>query len=155
MNLKNDLNDKIFGLIAGVAEKLAVDVFVIGGWVRDLLLKRQSKDIDFVVVGDGIVFANELSLALGKAKVSVFKRFGTAMINYRDYELEFVGARKESYSSDSRNPEVKPGSLADDQRRRDFTINTLAISLNKNSLGDLIDPFKGIVDLKMGLSKPL
>lgn len=133
--------------VAEISRTKNISVFVVGGFVRDFLLNRECKDIDFVSLGRGI----ELAEALGKAvnvKVNVFKNFGTAMLRYGDYELEFVGARKESYSRDSRKPIVEDGSLQDDQNRRDFTINAMAISLQSENFGELIDPFNGISDLK-------
>ncbi len=139
----------IFKLIAEVVEELQVEAYVIGGFVRDRLLHRESKDIDIVVVGSGIELAERVALRLGpRAKVSVFKNFGTAMVKYKDLELEFVGARKESYRSDSRKPIVENGTLEDDQKRRDFTINALAMGLNKHNYGELVDPFNGVEDLE-------
>jgi len=150
MNYKNKLSHKIFKLISETAEHQGVRVFIIGGWVRDLILERKSKDLDFVVEGSGIDLASEIAVQLN-AKLSVFKNFGTAMIRMHDedfaQELEFVGARKESYRRESRKPIVEDGSLEDDQNRRDFTINALAISLNKENYGDLIDPFNGVADI--------
>jgi len=142
------LNDPIFSIISKVAEQNNTSVYVIGGYVRDVYLNRVSKDIDIVALGSGIEIAEKVAKALGpKVKVSVFKNFGTAMLKYGDYEVEFVGARKESYRSDSRKPIVENGTLEDDQKRRDFTINALAISLNEKDFGKLLDPFQGRVDL--------
>lgn len=142
------VSDKIFADVAEVAERENVDVFVIGGYVRDRFLKRPGKnDIDIVVDGDGVDFARKLAAHLKVKKVSIFKTYGTAMFVYKDTELEFVGARKESYNFDSRNPIVERGSIEDDQKRRDFTINALAISLNKRNFGELVDPFDGLEDL--------
>jgi putative nucleotidyltransferase with HDIG domain len=138
----------IFKQIADCADQLGVQAFVIGGFVRDLLLKRPSKDIDIVCLGSGIALAEALSEALPeKPFVSVFKNFGTAMLHAGEWEVEFVGARRESYRSDSRKPIVENGTLADDQNRRDFTINALAISLNGATFGQLLDPFDGVADL--------
>ena len=149
-NYKKSLEDSIFKIIAGSAKELSVDSFVIGGFVRDLLLERgKSKDIDIVAVGSGIELAKKVAAKLeGKPKVSVFKNFGTAMIKHHSWEIEFVGARTESYTRDSRKPVVEDGTLLDDQKRRDFTINTMAISLNETDFGQLIDPFNGVTDLK-------
>ena len=148
-NHKKALENSIFLTISESAEELGVDCYVIGGFVRDYLLKRGSaKDIDVVAIGSGIDLAKKVASKLpGKPEVSVFKNFGTAMVKYGDLELEFVGARKESYHTDSRKPVVEDGTLEDDQKRRDFTINALAISLNKFNYGDLLDPFNGIKDL--------
>ena len=151
--MKINLTTKIFKIISETANKNNVKVFVIGGYVRDIFLKRKSKDIDFVVLGSGIDFAKKLNLILKSSKVSYFKNFGTAMIKYKDLELEFVGARKESYNRESRNPIIEEGSLEDDQNRRDFTINALAISLNNEDYGDVIDPFNGIMDLEKRIIK--
>ena len=154
MNFTNHLGQHVvFQVIAQVARQLEMKTYVVGGFVRDLLLERPSKDIDLVCVGDGIELAQAVAQALTllpghTTQVSVFKNFGTAMIKHNDYELELVGARKESYRSDSRKPEVVPGTLEDDQRRRDFTINALAISLNAEDYGQLIDPFDGVADLR-------
>ncbi|MEA5005139.1 MAG: HD domain-containing protein [Rikenellaceae bacterium] len=146
----NFLNKKIFTIIAEESIKLNVRAFVIGGYVRDCFLDRKSKDIDIVVEGSGIELAERVAQRL-KVNVSVFKNFGTAMLRSRDTEVEFVGARKESYRSDSRKPIVEDGSLADDQLRRDFTINALAFSLQKEDFGNLVDPFGGVKDLQNGI----
>ena len=147
------LQHKIFKCISECADELGLETFVIGGYVRDVLLNRkESKDIDIVCVGSGIELAKKVALKLhGKPKIQVFKNFGTAMVNHKDLELEFVGARKESYQKDSRKPSVKNGSLEDDQNRRDFTINTLALCLNEDRFGELLDPFNGISDLEKGI----
>lgn len=145
----NELNHKIFQTISDVADQLQVETYVIGGFVRDIYLKRPSKDIDIVTIGSGIELANQVSKQLKpKPKVNVFKNFGTAMLKFKDMEIEFVGARKESYQRDSRKPIVENGTLEDDQNRRDFTINALALSLNKHNFGELLDPFDGLEDLK-------
>jgi len=144
------LNKKIFRTIAGEAEGLNVRAFVIGGYVRDCFLDRKSKDIDIVVEGSGIELAEKVAAKL-RVKVTVFKSFGTAMIKSGDTEIEFVGARKESYRSNSRKPVVEDGSLEDDQLRRDFTINALAFSLQKEDYGNLVDPFRGVKDLQEGI----
>ncbi len=143
-----NLTTKIFKIISDVAEQNNVKVYVVGGYVRDFYLKRISKDIDFVVLGSGIKFTEKLNKILKSNKVSYFKNFGTAMIKYKDYELEFVGARKESYNRNSRKPIVEEGSLTDDLNRRDFTINAIAVSLNKNDYGKVIDLFNGLNDIK-------
>ncbi len=141
-----------FTTIAKTADKLNIKTFVIGGFVRDLLLNRPSKDVDFVVLGSGIDFARQLATAFGKGtEARYFKNFGTAMVRFKNWELEFVGARKESYRSDSRKPIVENGNLKDDQRRRDFTINALSISLNQDDFGELHDPFNGLDDMKKKL----
>ncbi|GBU07583.1 tRNA nucleotidyltransferase [Bacteroidales bacterium] len=143
------LQDKLFHNISLCADELNVETYIIGGYVRDMILRRPSKDVDVVCVGSGINLASAFAKSLGKgAKLSVFKNFGTAQVKYKDSEIEFVGARKESYSRDSRKPIVEDGSLEDDQNRRDFTINALAISLNKATFGDFIDPFGGIEDMQ-------
>ena len=149
MNLAKELKHPIFKTITKAADQLGVDTYVIGGFVRDLILKRKKPtDLDFVCVGSGIELAEKVSELLpGNPKVQVFKNFGTAMIKLDDLELEFVGARKESYRSDSRKPIVENGTLEDDQNRRDFTINALAIQLNKEGYGKLLDPFNGLDDL--------
>lgn len=143
------LQDKVFQVISECADELNLETYVIGGYVRDIFLKRASKDIDIVTVGSGIELAEKVYRKLGKgAKFSFFKNFGTAQVKTGDWDLEFVGARKESYSHDSRNPVVENGTLEDDQNRRDFTINALALCLNKNRYGELVDPFDGLTDLK-------
>ena len=150
------LNDKIFEILSSVVTTEKVQAYVIGGWVRDCILKRDhpDKDIDIVVIGSGIDIARKVAKKLSPSlKVTVFKNFGTAMIRKDDYELEFVGARKESYRLESRKPIVEDGSLDDDQKRRDFTINAMAISLNKDNFGDLIDPFGGVTHLKQKMIK--
>ena len=150
MNLAKELKHPIFKTITKAADQLGVETYVIGGFVRDLILERQEpKDIDFVCVGSGIKLAEKVAKLLPeKPKVQVFKNFGTAMIKLQDLELEFVGARKESYRADSRKPIVENGTLQDDQNRRDFTINAIAIQLNKEQYGTLLDPFSGIEDLQ-------
>ena len=146
------IQDHPISVVKSKAQELGLETYIIGGFVRDQLLSRSSKDIDFVSVGNGIDLAKQVSIELGKgAKFSVFKTYGTASIHWKKYELEFVGARKESYREDSRNPEVSTGTLEDDQNRRDFTINAMAISLNQGSEGELIDPFDGQKDLKRKL----
>ena len=148
--MKYTLNHPIFKKISECADKLNLPCFVIGGFVRDLILKRESNDIDVVVLGSGIEMATELKKTLGKgAYLSVFKNFGTAQVKYKDTEVEFVGARKESYSRDSRKPIVENGTLEDDQNRRDFTINAMAICLNKDRFGELVDPFNGVRDIEL------
>lgn len=149
-NYKEALNHSIFEIVAQAAQKLGVDAYVIGGFVRDYILQRDSKkDIDIVAVGSGIDLALEVSELLpNKPKVQVFKNYGTAMLRFNDIDIEFVGARKESYRADSRNPLVENGTLQDDQNRRDFTINAMAFSLNKESFGNLVDPFNGMIDLQ-------
>lgn len=130
---------------------MKIDTYVIGGWVRDLLLRRPSKDVDIVTPQDGIDLAKKTAEILGHKPVHIFKTYGTAMVKSDHIEYEFVGARKESYVHNSRNPEVTPGSLSDDQKRRDFTINTLSIALTGPSKGKFIDPFNGIEDLRNGI----
>lgn len=150
MNYKSALNNTIFEVISKASQELNIESYVIGGFVRDLLLKRGTKkDIDVVAVGSGIVLALTVSELLPKRpKVQVFKTYGTAMLRFEDTDIEFVGARKESYNHDSRNPIVENGTLQDDQNRRDFTINALALSLNPSNFGELLDPFAGISDLE-------
>ena len=142
----------IFHLIGDTADELNLDCYVVGGYVRDLFLERPSNDIDVVVVGSGIQVANALRKKMGrKANISVFKNFGTAQVKYKGMEIEFVGARRESYSHDSRKPIVEDGTLEDDQNRRDFTVNAMAIQLNRAHFGELVDPFGGIEDLEDGI----
>lgn len=146
------LDKDIFHTISEVADQLGVDCYVVGGYVRDIFLQRPSNDIDVVVVGSGIEVASALKQRLGKkAHLSVFRNFGTAQVKYKNTEVEFVGARKESYNHDSRKPIVEDGTLEDDQNRRDFTINAMAICLNANRFGELVDPFYGIEDLEDGI----
>ena len=143
------LDKKIFHLIGQTADELELECYVVGGYVRDLFLERPSKDIDVVVVGSGIALAEALGSKLGRgAHVSVFRNFGTAQLKYHGIEVEFVGARKESYSHDSRKPIVEDGTLEDDQNRRDFTINALAVCLNQSRFGELVDPFDGVWDME-------
>jgi poly(A) polymerase len=146
------LNEEIFKTIRRCADDLNVDAYAIGGYVRDIFLKRTSKDIDIVTIGKGIDLATKLHETLGEGShLSVFKNFGTAQVKYKDLEIEFVGARKESYNRNSRKPVVENGTLTDDQNRRDFTINALAIGVSKNNFGQLLDPFGGMEDLKKGI----
>ena len=155
MTYKSALNNKIFEVISQASQELNVESYVIGGFVRDLLLERDfKKDIDIVAVGSGIELALKVSELLPKKpKVQVFKTYGTAMLRFEDTEIEFVGARKESYHFESRNPVVENGTLEDDQNRRDFTINALALSLNESNFGELLDPFNGIEDMKNKIIK--
>ena len=149
MELKEHFNNKIFHQISETADELGLECYVVGGYVRDIFLNRPSKDIDVVVVGSGIKMAEAFGKKLGRgAHVSVFRNFGTAQVKFRDTEVEFVGARKESYSHDSRKPIVENGTLEDDQNRRDFTINAMAVCLNHERFGELVDPFGGLDDLK-------
>ena len=146
------LDKDIFHTISEVADQLGVDCYVVGGYVRDIFLERPTNDIDVVVVGSGIEVASALKQRLGKkAHLSVFRNFGTAQVKFKNTEVEFVGARKESYNHDSRKPIVEDGTLEDDQNRRDFTINAMAICLNANRFGELVDPFYGIEDLEDGI----
>lgn len=151
MNLTDKISHPIFKVVAQCAEQQGVRAFAIGGFVRDSILGRETKDIDIVSEGAGIELAESVAKKLGGVKVSVFKRFGTAMLNHDGVEVEFVGARKESYDPNSRKPAVEDGTLEDDQNRRDFTINAMAISLNSEDFGELIDPFNGIADLNAGV----
>jgi putative nucleotidyltransferase with HDIG domain len=155
MNYKSALNNKIFEVISKASQELNIESYVIGGFVRDLILKRDfKKDIDIVAVGSGIELALKVSELLPKKpKVQVFKTYGTAMLRFEDTEIEFVGARKESYTHDSRNPIVENGTLEDDQNRRDFTINALALSLNETNFGELLDPFGGLTDIENKILK--
>lgn len=144
-----ELKGSIFPLMGAVADELGLECYVIGGYVRDLILQRPSKDIDVVVVGSGIDMAQAVARKLGRgAHLSVFRTYGTAQVKCRCYELEFVGARRESYRRESRNPIVEDGTLEDDQNRRDFTVNALAICLNKDRYGELLDPFGGLADME-------
>ncbi|HRH04057.1 MAG TPA: HD domain-containing protein [Bacteroidia bacterium] len=152
--MKAHLTHPVFKIVSDCSSTLQVQSYVIGGWVRDLLLKRPCKDIDIVAIGSGIELAKAVSKKLGTDyPVTIFKNFGTAHIKYHDYDIEFVGARKESYRSDSRKPIVEDGTLEDDQNRRDFTINALAISLANATYGQMIDPFNGYEDLQSQLIK--
>ena len=148
MNLKQDIDKQIFHLIGQAADEMGREAYVVGGYVRDIFLNRTSKDIDFVTVGSGIELAQKVASLLGKgAHLSVFATYGTAQVKWKGLELEFVGARKESYTRDSRNPIVENGTLEDDQKRRDFTINAMAICVNGDRFGELVDPFNGLIDL--------
>ena len=155
MNHKDALQNPIFEIISQASKNLNLESYVIGGFVRDYFLKRgTAKDIDVVAVGSGISLAKQVAKLLpNKPNVQVFKTYGTAMLRYNDIEVEFVGARKESYNEDSRNPVVENGSLQDDQNRRDFTINALALALNEDNFGDVLDPFNGLADLDAKLIK--
>ncbi|MGC6431484.1 MAG: CCA tRNA nucleotidyltransferase [Jejuia sp.] len=155
MNYKEALKNKIFQIISQSSNELNLESYAIGGFVRDYLLQRgNSKDIDIVAIGSGIELAKQVAKNLPNTpKVQVFKTYGTAMLRFEDIEVEFVGARKESYSEDSRNPVVEDGTLQDDQNRRDFTINALALSLTKENFGDLLDPFNGVRDLQNKIIK--
>ncbi len=151
-DLAGILNKDIFHKISAAADGLDVECYVVGGYVRDLFLERPSNDIDVVVVGSGIQVADALKKELGKkARITVFRNFGTAQVKYKNLEVEFVGARKESYSHDSRKPAVEDGTLEDDQNRRDFTINAMAVCLNSSRFGELVDPFCGIDDIEDGI----
>ena len=155
--IDNSFSGKIFEVISQMADKKGLECYVIGGYVRDVILHRKSKDIDIVTVGQGIELAEAVAAALGgNTKLSVFKSYGTAQVKYKDTEIEFVGARKESYQRSSRNPIVEDGTLEDDQNRRDFTINALAVCLNKSRYGELLDPFGGLEDMeKLIIRTPL
>lgn len=157
MNLTADLQDNVFRIVGEVADQLGREVYVVGGYVRDIFLGRPSDDIDFVTVGSGIELAKAVAARLGKrARLSVFANYGTAQVRWGRYELEFVGARRESYRRESRNPIVEDGTLEDDQQRRDFTVNAMAVCLNADRFGELVDPFNGIVDLhRQELRTPL
>lgn len=150
-NYSDALTHKVFNVVRSITMETGERAFVIGGFVRDLLLERPSKDIDIVVVGRGIELAEKVHAAFRGSHLSVFKNFGTAMVKIRDVEVEFVGARRESYQRDSRKPIVEDGTLEDDQNRRDFTINALALSLNDDDFGQLVDPFNGVEDLQNGI----
>lgn len=148
MNLKEHLSHPVFRLVGSVADEVGQPCLVVGGYVRDIFLERHSTDIDFVTVGSGIRIAENLAAKLGpKTSLAVYRNFGTAQVKYKGLELEFVGARKESYSHDSRKPIVENGTLEDDQKRRDFTINAMAVSVNDANFGELVDPFGGLDDL--------
>lgn len=155
MNYKQALNNPIFKIISKASQELGLESYVIGGFVRDFLLQRDfKKDIDVVAIGSGIDLALKVSELLpNKPKVQVFKNYGTAMLRYKEIDIEFVGARKESYTEESRNPTVENGTLEDDQNRRDFTINALAFSLNPKNYGELVDPFNGLQDLENKIIK--
>ena len=147
--INQHLSKPIFGVLSEAADELELETYLIGGFVRDIFLYRKSNDIDIVTVGNGIELAKLVAKKLGKnVRVTVFKNFGTAQIKYKQYELEFVGARKESYTLDSRKPTVEDGTIEDDQNRRDFTINALALSINKEKFGKLVDPFGGLQDME-------
>ena len=148
----NKLNSELFHRLTETADALGIECYLVGGYVRDLMLERATNDIDVVVVGSGISMAEAFCKRLGRgAHLSVFRNFGTAQVKWHDQEVEFVGARKESYSHDSRKPIVEDGTLEDDQNRRDFTINAMAVCLNSNRLGELVDPFDGVLDLQDGI----
>jgi poly(A) polymerase len=151
MNLKKALEHEIFTILKQCSKELGVKSYVIGGYVRDFLLEKECKDIDVVVEGKGILLAEAFAKAVESKEVAIYENFGTAMVNHKDYMVEFVGARKESYQRESRKPIVEEGTLADDQLRRDFTINALSLSLNEADFGDLHDPFQGLEDLKNGI----
>ncbi len=151
INLSQHLTHPVFKVASEIVTEKGLQAYVIGGYVRDLLLERPSKDIDIVVIGNGLELAKACAEKLRVKKVSLFESFGTAQFIYKDLDVEFVGARKESYRKDSRKPIVEDGSLEDDQNRRDFTINAMALSLHKDNFGELIDPFNGMDDLEKGI----
>tara|TARA_Y100000813_G_scaffold176893_1_gene143063 strand:+ start:486 stop:1910 length:1425 start_codon:yes stop_codon:yes gene_type:complete len=152
--INKELNLEIISIVSNLSIELKIKTFLVGGYVRDLLLERKTKDIDILVIGDGISFANEVKKRLDtKVSLQIFKNFGTAMINYNGFDIEFVGSRKESYQKSSRNPVITVGTFEDDISRRDFTINSVAISLNEDDKGRIIDLFDGIDDLKKGIIK--
>jgi tRNA nucleotidyltransferase/poly(A) polymerase len=149
MNLKQELSKYKFLKTAGeTAEQFGIESFIVGGFIRDLILKRESSEIDFLVIGNGPDYASALAKKLGIKNIAIFKNFGTAHFKYQDFDLEFVGARKESYSSGSRKPEIAAGTFLEDISRRDFTINTLAASLKEENYGEIIDIYKGLMILK-------
>jgi putative nucleotidyltransferase with HDIG domain len=150
-NFAHKLKHPVFKVVSQIITEKGLEAYVIGGFVRDLLLDRPSKDIDIVVVGNGMELAQAAGEKLRVKKVNLFKNFGTAQFNYKDLDVEFVGARKESYQRDSRKPIVEDGTLSDDQKRRDFTINALALDLREETFGNLIDPFNGMADLEKGI----
>ena len=152
MNLSEHIQDPVIKTISEITSEANMEAYIVGGYTRDILLNRVSKDIDIVVIGSGIQLAKLVTKKLN-AQLSVFKNFGTAQVKTRDLEIEFVGARKESYDRGSRKPIVEDGTLQEDQERRDFTINAMFISLQKDSFGELIDPFKGLQDLKNKILK--
>ena len=154
-NFSNKLSHNIFKHISKISSDLEMETYVVGGYVRDLFLQKDNKDIDIVTVGSGIELANAVAkeLCIDEKNIHIFKNYGTAMFKYQGMDIEFVGARKESYSQESRNPRVEKGTLQDDQNRRDFTINAMAISLNKSDFGELIDPFNGMDDLQKKIIK--
>ncbi len=151
--LQKELTHAIFSIVSEESQKLGFQTFVVGGFVRDIYLNRESKDVDFVTVGSGIALAEAVKKRIKGSHLNVFKNFGTAQIKTTDWEFEFVGARKESYDRDSRKPKIEDGTFEDDIYRRDFTINTLAISLNEQNYGELIDTFGGLQDLEAGIIK--
>lgn len=150
--IKQKIDTRLFHILTQTADELSLECYLVGGYVRDLFLERPTNDIDVVVVGSGIAIAEAFAKKLGKgAHLSVFRNFGTAQVKWHNHEVEFVGARRESYSHDSRKPIVEDGTLEDDQNRRDFTINAMAICLNQDRLGELVDPFDGVRDLEDGI----